>query len=83
MKRATSASAWARASSAGMVQGLGVELLPLVDIEQQPVGAALLLGREQAADAVGQQPRVGAEDGDLVLDLPVDLERRQVGAAAV
>ena len=41
--------------SAGMVQGLGVELLPLVDVEQQPIGAALLLGRQQAADVRGEQ----------------------------
>ena len=79
MKRATSASACSGVER-GMVQGLGVELLPLVDIEQEPVGAPLVCGREQAADAGGEQ-RLGSARrmATCSLDRSVGLERRQVG----
>ena len=34
-----------------VAQGLGIEFLPLVDMQQEPIGAGLLGGGEKAADA--------------------------------
>jgi hypothetical protein len=62
----------------GMAQGLRVKLLPLVDIEEEPIGALLVRCREKAADAAADRgilvaqklypvldPFVGSEIGEL------------------
>ena len=59
-----------------MAQGLGVKLLPLVDVEQEPLGALLVGCRQKAADATTEGAVRRAQDLNLLLDAPVGLERR-------
>jgi hypothetical protein len=61
-----------------VTQGLSVELLPLVDMQQEPVGAGLLGGGKKAANAAADSVVIHSQDRNLLFDTLIGLEGWQV-----
>src|ERR671933_446414 len=62
-----------------LVEGLGIEFLPLIDIEQEPVRAPLVGRGEQTAEAAAEGALRPTQELDLLLDPVIGREGRQVG----
>ena len=67
----------------GMAQGLGIKLLPLVDIEEEPIGALLVGCRQKAADAAADRGILAAQELYPVLDPFVGSEIGELGRGRV
>jgi hypothetical protein len=62
-----------------LVESLGIEFLPLIDIEEEPVRTLLVGSREKAADAAAEGAIRPTQNLDLLLDPVIGREGRQVG----
>ena len=82
MKRLTSASA-SLGVLADRAQALGIELLPLIDMKQEPFGASLVGSGQEGADATAESAVRCTEDTDLLLNSLISFKRRQIGRGRI
>ena len=67
------------AAERGRARGLGVEFLPLVHEQQQPLGPLLVGAGQQVAHPPTEGVAVAAQDADLLLNALVSLKERHAG----